>query len=180
MACLLANEIELPLEFVFRNTLRRCHNELLNCRFTQPRGRSDICLVTLRRNLSPTQKTLSLRSDNPIDTLLAVFPLPLRCRQKNIARCKTAGWRQIKTQILFDYFFEECVRQRGEHSRSVTRIGLRAAGTSMLHATEDFFGIADNLVAPLAPHMCHKTYAAGIVLMCRIVEASARRHVFRR
>src|SRR3954470_2016632 len=175
MARLLANQIELPLKRIARQSFRGGDHELLNVRFARFGARPNVGLVALRGHLSPANQLLPLGCNELFDDLFTLRSLSLDAREKYNSRGELARFRQLGPKFVLDDPAKKLVRQRGENPGAVARVRLATAGPAMIHVAKYFFRIDQNLMAALPFNVRNETDAARIVLVRRIVKPLFRR-----
>jgi hypothetical protein len=95
MAGSLADEIQLALEFVTRDSTSRGDHHLFDRGFTSERRRAQIGEGIVDRHLSPTDQLLAVLFDQSFDDFFAGRAFGVFLRQKNITRGEAARGRHI-------------------------------------------------------------------------------------
>src|SRR5215471_5232486 len=66
------------------------------------------------------------------------------------------------------------MRNLDQNASAITGFGVAPTGASVGQIEENLDTFTDNVVAFLSADTCHKAYAAGVVLMGRVVETLGR------
>ncbi len=161
----LANQIQLALERVARQTVGGGDEKLLDVRTRRAGRRSDIRLVGIGRHHAPADQRLALLGTDLLDHGLALRALGGVGRQKDDAGGEPAGLRQLGAAVDARDFRQKLVGKRRQDAGAVTGVRLAAARATVLHAATDHVRIRHDLVTALALDMRNEADAARIALV---------------
>ncbi len=123
------------------------------------------------RHVAPPQPPLALRLDRLLDQQLELGTALGLGRQEADADPVAPGSGQLDAGGGGP---EEGVRDLEQQARAVARIRVRALGAAMFEVLERVERLLDDGVGRLAPELGDERDAAGVVLICGVVEASGR------
>src|SRR3954451_20599668 len=101
MAGLFADVIELPLEGIAGETLRRGNDELLNVRLTGFCRGADVSFICLCWDLPPPDELLALGGDEPFHNFFTMGSLACIFGEKNDAGSELTRLGQLGAELLF-------------------------------------------------------------------------------
>ncbi len=166
----LPDHVQLSLESLALQPIRRLDKELLDDRLARLRGRAYVGALGVRRHASPADELLSLICDDGLDRALAMLALAGDLRQEDQARGVLARFRQLDPEILLGDLGQKLVRESRQESSAVAGIGLAPARAPVGHAQQDLVGVIDDLMAPFALDVGHEPDAATVLLVARVVK----------
>ena len=166
----LADDVQLPLEGLFRQAAAGGDKELFNDRHGPPRGRPHVGKIRSDRHRPPAHQPLTLLADDLCNHLLALLPFGIIGRQEHQARAEMARRGQIGLQFALSHLGQEFVRQGCQNSRAVPRVGFAAASAAMIHPPQHVVRVQDQLVAAAAFDIRYQPDATTVVLEGRIVQ----------
>ena len=167
----LANHVQLPLEGVARQTVRRGDEQLLDGRLRRGRGRAEVGFHAAHGDAVPAHQPLPLLGDNPFHGSFALLAFVVDGRQEHDSGAVPARLRQFGAQVHLGHFGEEFVRQRGQDPGPVAGRRFATASAPMAHPPQDVVGVQHQLMAALALDMRDNPHAASVFLVGGIVQA---------
>ena len=114
---------------------------------------------------------MPLLTDDAFKDLTALLALRLVVGEKDIASCESTIVGQFNVALILRNLSEEVGRQCRHDAGPVPRIGFATTGSTMLHASQHFTCVFDDLMGPFAFDIRDETNATGIVLIGRVIEA---------
>ena len=164
-----ADHIKLPLKVIALQAVRRANEKLHDVRLRRARRRADIGGIGFRRHLTPTKALLALIGDDGVHRRDALLPFGFVLGQKHQSRAKPPLFGQLHTQIRLGHRPQETFGQTDQNPRTITGIRLAPATAAVLHVAQHLEGIEHVLMRRLTLQVGHKTNAATILLIGRIV-----------
>ena len=131
--------------------------------------RTKICGISVSGNLPPANKLLSFLLSEFFNCRFAQFLLDGIRGHEHDACCKPAPGGQFHVQVLFGNPGQKRVWQCCQDTGAITRVGLTAARTTVIHAAQHLIGIDNYLVTALALDVGNKTNTAAIMLIGRVI-----------
>ncbi len=119
-------------------------------------------------SIPPTQHRQAFVADDLLKQSLATHALMRFHGQKHHAHAILArrGQHEAQPRALR---FEKGMRDLNQHTRAVTRLRIASASSPVREVDENLDALLDYVVAFLAGDVRHKSDAAGIVLVARVV-----------
>ena len=161
-----ADHVELALErvLVARELRRGRHDELLDVRGEPVGGDPDV--VLLDRDVAPGHDALALGLHRGRQQLLELGAALLLLGQEADGDAVLARRRQVGP----DHPAQQLVGQLQQHPRAVAGVGVGAGRAAVLEVLEGGDRPLDRLVARVAAQPRDERDAAGVVLVCGVIE----------
>ena len=161
-----ADHVELALERVgvLGQLGGRGHHELLDVRREPVGGDPDV--VLLDRDVAPADDALALGLDRLGEQALELVPALLLLREEADGDAVLPGGRQVGA----DDAAQQLVGELHEDAGAVARVRVGARGAAVLEVLEGGDRPPDRLVGRLAAQPRDERDAAGVVLVCGVVQ----------
>ena len=166
-----ADHIKLPFEVISLKPIGRADKELHDVRLCRTSRRTDISGIGFRRHFAPAKALLTLFGNNGVHDRDALLPLGFVLGQENQPRAKPPFLGQIHAEVLLGHRSQETFGQSNQNPRAIAGIRLTPATAAMLHIAQHFQRIEHVLVARRALQVGHKTNAAAVFFISRVIEA---------
>ena len=170
MASAFADHIKLPLKVIALQSIGRADEKLHDVRFGGPRRRADIRRLGLRRHLAPANALLALLGNDRLHRRDALLPFGFVLGQEHQSRTEPPFLGQLHAEILLGHRPQETLGQSDQNPRAIAGIRLAPATAAMFHIAQHLEGIEHVLMRRLTFQVGHKTNAATILLIRRVVE----------
>jgi len=145
---------------------------LLDVRLRDTRNSSNG--LTIDRRVAPTQNRQSFFLDDPLQHAFAVQPRRFLHWKKRHADGVFARRRQLNSK-RGALARKKLVRNLNQHARTVARLRIATAGTTVRQVDQDLNALLNDGVALLPTDARHKPNAAGIALGRRVIKTLRRR-----
>ena len=132
------DHVQLPLERVLVELVRRSDEELADAGCEEPRGLA--CRVDVDRDVAPAEQLLPLGQNGCLEQLLELDAATRVLRQEADGDAVGPGLRQRQLGR------EQVVRDADQEAGAVARVGIRAGGAAVLEVLERVERAADRLV----------------------------------
>ena len=166
-----ADHVQLSLEVIALQSIGRADEKLHDVRLRRARSRPHIRFLRADRYFAPAQALLTLFGNDRLHGLHALLALGLNRWQKHQAGAKPPlGW-QLHAQILLCHLAKEALRQTDQNTGTVTSVRLATTTPAVLHVHQHLQRIEHILMARFTLQIRHKSNAAAILLISRVIEA---------
>ena len=125
--------------------------------------------VAVERGITPAENRKALLLDYALEDAFALQAIMLFDRQKAHGHAISARLGQRYPQFAA-LLHKKLMRNLDQNSRAIARFRVTSRGAAMGEVDEYLQPFADDLVASFALDAGHKTHAAGIVLITRVIK----------
>lgn len=162
----LADNVELPLQFVLGNAKGAPNENLLYIRLRRAAHPAD--RVHVHRRVAPAQNLQIFFPRDPFQDALGLQPLPRLHGQKHHAHAVFA-WRRQRKPEPAALARKELVRDLNQNARAVARLRIAAAGPAVAKIDQNLQTLQNDVVRLLALNVDDKADATGVVLVLGVV-----------
>ena len=166
----LSDDVELSLERILHHDVRAASDEnLTDYRFFCPDGGTHRH-VTVDRHVTPAENHLTVGAHRAFEVLFAGRPRCAFLRQENHPHAVVAGRR--KRHALGGHFLPVVgIGNLDQNACAVAAERIGAHGAAMIEIVKNEKGILNGLVRFSAADVGDETDAAGVLLVCRLIQA---------
>ena len=169
------DDVQFALELIPGKIFCSTYKQLLDHRLGCSGGWADVGAHRINRHQSPSDQGLTFFSNNSVNRVTAELTFFADLRQEDVAHRIFARAGQSCLEVIQSNVRKKRMRQRHQNAGTVAGIRFKAATSAVIHPRIQVICIKHNLVTGSSLDVRNESYAAGVFLVCRIVQTGLLR-----